>query len=191
MLFWSKVVTAAGHEAQFVSVKQFWPAFKIWRIGDRVHPQFAFHTCTTQGKVLCTDAFTTAINPPHFSGKRWSSRVQPTETGSDVWTLFSHRALGSALLTTNTLDIFVVVFYACVTAFSPGDLFSLFVFFKFCICQVLECFINTPPSACGESSVGSHAVFTHWLLLDFYWRYTRGPGRENTVWLRRSESLLL
>ena len=40
---------------------------KILGIGSGVYPQFAFHTCTTQQEVLCTDAFTTATSPQNFS----------------------------------------------------------------------------------------------------------------------------
>ena len=38
------------------------------------------------GGVLCTDTFTTAANPPHDSGERWSSWVQQTQAGSEVLT---------------------------------------------------------------------------------------------------------
>ena len=33
------------------------------------------------------EALTKVTNPPHYSSKRWSRRVQKAEEGSDVWTL--------------------------------------------------------------------------------------------------------
>ena len=75
-----------------------------------------------------------------YSGERWSSRVQLTETGRDVLTLlpgsrqhvYSTRTPSAALFTTNSLDIFVCVFYECVT---HRYLFSFF-FFQFS-CSVI------------------------------------------------------
>ena len=63
---------------------QTWPVGKVQRIGSGFYPDFAFHTCTTQQEVLCTDTFTTASKPPHYSGERWSSRVQEAEAGSKI-----------------------------------------------------------------------------------------------------------
>ncbi|CAB1423043.1 unnamed protein product, partial [Pleuronectes platessa] len=52
-------------------------------------------------------AFSTATNHPHYSGKRWSNRVQQTEAGSNVIILpqRSHDHVYS------TLDIFVGVYH--------------------------------------------------------------------------------
>ena len=113
-------------------------------------PQFAFHTCTTQREVVCTDALTTATNPPSYSDEKWSNRMQPAETGSDVLTLPRRSR--------DFLDIFVVVSYVCVAVFfSPGH-----------ICFVLGYFSFSPPHARGESSGGAPTVFSHWLPLDPY-----------------------
>ena len=73
---------------------QTWPAGRNWIIGYWLYPQFAFHTCRTRREVLCTDVFTTATNPPHYSDERWSTKwciysavditwfsLQDTETG--------------------------------------------------------------------------------------------------------------
>ena len=92
-----------------------WPLGKTRRIGYRVDLQFAFHTRTTQTELLCTDAFTTVTNPQHYSGERWSSRVQHTEAGSDVLTSLRRSqdfvcvALtpSSALITTNMCHHFL------------------------------------------------------------------------------------
>ena len=57
----------------------------------------------SSGRIFA-DAFTTATNPPHYSGKRWSSYVQQAEAGSDVLTAaaitrsfwqYTHTGVGS------------------------------------------------------------------------------------------------
>ena len=51
------------------------------RIGSGVYPEFAFHTCTTQPEVLCTDEFPTATNPLHYS----VTPVVPLSTITSTW----------------------------------------------------------------------------------------------------------
>ena len=58
---------------------QKWPAVKVQRIESGVYPVSVFHICTTQWKVLCTDAFTTVTNPLYYSGERWSSWLQQSQ----------------------------------------------------------------------------------------------------------------
>ena len=65
---------------------QTWPAGEVRRTGSRLYPDFAVHACSMQREVFYTDAFTTATNPLHYSGNRWSSLVQQTEAESKVLT---------------------------------------------------------------------------------------------------------
>ena len=121
-----------------ISRFQSWPAGKMRRIGCRVHPDFSFHTCTMQQEVFCTDAFTTATNPVHYSGERWSSRVEQTEAEGNVLTplrrsqdFLNTQTPVSTLITTKSLDIFVCLCSTCVSAFSPGDICFVLVFLIF------------------------------------------------------------
>ena len=92
----------------------------LWLKWGELGLDFVFHTCTTQCEVLCTDTLTTASNPLHYSGERWSSRG-----GREItWSCLRRPTLSSDLITTNSLDIFVCVFYACDVCF----LFVLFIF---------------------------------------------------------------
>ena len=95
--------------------------------------QFAFLTCTTQQDLLCTGTFTTVTNPAHYSNERWSSPLQQAVAGSDILTLLRRSSVFldnsqtpvSALITTNSLDIFFDMYEAAV---SPGDICFLFLF---------------------------------------------------------------
>ena len=58
---------------------------KSGELGPDFSPNSQTHTCTTQWEFLCTDTFTAATNPPHYSGERWSSRVQQTTPISSPW----------------------------------------------------------------------------------------------------------
>ena len=98
------------------------------RIGSRLSPQSAFHTCTAQqGGVLCSDAFTTATNSPQDSDERRSSRGRM---------LRIHFAV--ALITSDSwhLHQFVLRLLHCF----------------FCICRVLEVSLTNPPPPCGKWS---------------------------------------
>ena len=98
-----------------------------------------------------TDGFTTT-KPLHYSGKRWSSRVQQTETGSDILSLLRRSCdfLDYTQLSynTNSFDIVVVL---CVFFYPPPPPPT-----------------HTHTLACSEYAGGSPAVFTHCFLLDFY-----------------------
>ena len=117
-------------------------------------PQFAFHTCTAQREVFCSDFFTTATNPLHYSGERWSRQVRQTEAGSDELTpvqkssdfLDNTQTLASALITSNSLDISVCVFYVSDTTFSPGEFCFLFVIFLFASLTHKKGYNPPPPS---------------------------------------------
>ena len=107
----------------------------------------------------------------HNSNKSRSSRVQQTEAESGVLTplqrsrdhVYSALTQSSAFIISNSPDIFVSVFYVCVTDVSPSvDFFASVV-----------CWQPNQP-ACSESSGRSPAVFTHRLILDFYGLYTGG-----------------
>ena len=118
----------------------------------------SFHTCTTQREVLCTDAFTRATNPPHFSGERWSSRVQQTEAGScgDHVIFFSTHRHRCRLLSPQTL----LTASKCNTTFSQGDFCFL------CVWRALEA-LSTPPLTRSPSGrfpaepLTQTFVFTH------------------------------
>ena len=110
------------------------------RVKSGVYPESAFHTCTTQWEVLCTDVFSTATNPPHYSGKRWSSQVQQAEAGSNVLAKLqrSHGFLYKAHDTMISSHrhkrslLSLCIFYVCVTTFSLGGfclVFDIFTFF--------------------------------------------------------------
>ena len=112
---------------------QKWHAGKVRRIGYRVYHSLPFTLAQCRGSFFA-QTFTTASNPPHYSGKKCSSsRVQQAEAGSDVLIPLcrsrdlQHTLLLSAVITINSLDIFIDVFYVCVSAFSTGDICFLFV----------------------------------------------------------------
>ena len=102
-----------------------------------VFPEFSQHSQT-----FSAQTHSTASNPLHYSGERKRSRVQMAEAGSDCLPpllrsqdfLFNTQTPLSALITANSLDIFVCVFDLCVTAFFGRYLFS-FSFFHFCVCE--------------------------------------------------------
>ena len=122
-------------------------------------------------------SFIAATNPPHYSGERWSSRVQQTEAGSDTLTplwrsrdfLDNTETLSSDLITTNTPDIFVGVFCVCGFAFSSGHICFLFFFSSFLHLSRLKSVINARSESSGGSCV----------LLNFYGHYTKRPGGES------------
>ena len=130
----------------------FRPSGKFQGIGYGVHPEFTFHTCTTQLEVLCTEAFTTASIPPHYSGERLSSRVQQTEAGSDIFTqmprsfdhVYSTSTPTSAFITTNSHDIFVGVFRTCVSPLFYLEIFVLVFVFSFLHVSRFRSIINPP-----------------------------------------------
>ena len=76
-------------------------------------------------------------------------------------------------------QLFIGIFFVCVTVFSRGDICFPFVFFfRFCICHVLEA-SSTPPLALSESSGGlilcSH-IDLSWISTDIILR-----GQANKV----------
>ena len=102
--------------------------------------------------------FTHAQHSRRFSAQtnsqlRWNSRMQQTETGSEVLTLlcrsrdhvYNTPTPLSALTTTNYLEIFVSV-STCVTAFYPGAFLFSFCFLSLCLTHV------PPPENFGGSA---------------------------------------
>ena len=92
--------------------------------------------------------FTTGTNPQRYSDGRWSRRLQPTETGSDVLTPlwrscdFKHDTQTSAI---KSLNSSVGVFYVWP---SLGKIFVGFLFvcfINFCVCHVSEVSSTPPP----------------------------------------------
>ena len=160
---------------------QTWPAGKIRRIGSRVRPEFAFQTCKTQ-KVLCTDAFTTAITSLRYSGMRWSSREQQTEAGSDVITPLTFEITWFSWQRTETavgsyhkkLSWRLCLLHVCQHFFTWRYWFS-FCYIYFCICRSVRSVINTPT----HSSEGPPCCRSY---IKFSWcstvHYKRRPGRE-------------
>ena len=125
-----------------------------WPVGEiRCLPAVCLQTCTTQRGFFCTDTFTTASNPPHYSWWSWSSRGQQAEAGSDgdhriYWTRHRRQLLSPQTLLTSSS-----VSSTCVSPlFHP----EIFVFFPF---LHIVCFrsIIKPPLAPGESSWGNPA----------------------------------
>ena len=114
-------------------------ADKVLRIGSGLYPDL--HACATQWVVLCTVAFPTATNPLYNSGERWCSRQEQELTyyfHQEIMLshVYSTPTPSSAVITTNSLDIFVCVFYMYGIAFNPEYIF-VFIF-NFCVCRVLE-----------------------------------------------------
>ena len=142
--------------------------------------QFAFHTCKTLREVLCTDAFTSATNPPYYSGKRWCKQIQQVEAGSNVLIQLqgsgdfvnSHTVVGSyhhkisKHLGWFLLRVWLSIIHA--------ETFVLDFIFHFWVRS-----IKTPSLARCESSRGTPSVCSHWILLTLCWLNTRGKGEES------------
>ena len=74
-----------GSAQTWLELFSWWPAGKIQTFGHGVYPQStSLHMHNPAGRSL--HAFTTPTNPLHYSGERWSSRVQQAEAGSDMLT---------------------------------------------------------------------------------------------------------
>ena len=110
---------------------QTWPAGKIQRIGHRANPQFAFHTCTAQRGVLCTDVFTTASNPPHHSGEsrssRWRQEVTYTFCCIDHKIFLTTHRQGCRLSSPQTLLTSLSVSLTFVTPFFYQEILVLYI----------------------------------------------------------------
>ena len=173
---------------------QIWPPGKIYRIRYRVDLEFAFHICPTQQEFICADAFTTATNPLHYSGERWSSWVQQAEAGCDVVTLlilwfclqhWHHHQL----LSPQTLLKSSSVSSTCMTSlFTCRYLFylSCFSFMRLScvrsppptrpqwIQQGIPCCVHTlTSSGCPREHLTRIFAFTHAPPLDKIWRNCR------------------
>ena len=160
---WASFFGKWRHVCHF-SCLQTSPLGKIRRIGYGVYPEFAFHICTTQREVFCTDVFTTASNPLQCSGERCSSRVQQAEAGGDVLTLlrsshgFVYSTLTPSLITTNSLDSLICVF----TQMNMEELRSLKAAQWFYANKAIEAF--SPSLIILRAFYAFHSLITcHWL----------------------------
>ena len=90
----------------------------------------------------------------HFSGERWRSQVQQTETGSDVLTLLCRSAPDT-----------VVSSYHHKHLSTRRYLYSVHFLFHFCICHVLEAPPSTPPPETNEIFDGIGFGQNLWLIV--------------------------
>ena len=139
------------------SCLQTWAPGEIQRLVSRASPDFVFHSWTTQQQVFCSDSFTPASDPPLGSGEGGGGQPgaadrdrkwRVTSAAEVTWSC-SHQLTPSALITTNSLHIFVCVFIVCQHFFTRDICFSFFM----CVSRV-----RSPPPP------PTHSV-TQWRIL--------------------------
>ena len=134
---------------------------KIRRVGYRVHPEFNFHTCTMQWEVFCTDTFTTATKVRGgAAGTVDKDRKWRINSAAEItWLRLQKPNRCRQLLSPKTLSTFVLVFFVCVTTFSPGDIGFLFLFFFLRLSRVRSginwSWISTNSGSRGNSETDS------------------------------------
>ena len=124
---------------------------KVRRIGSGLNSQDALNTCTTQQEVLCTLSQRKQIlrRIQAGGGAAGCSRQRQEETyylrcRDHMIFLTMGMTPVPALITTNSLDIFDVVFYVCDTTFSPGEIFVFFLSFSSLLLLPVRSIIHPP-----------------------------------------------